>query len=164
MEEEFIELFEHIQGILLSYPAYEVSKPEASRKKVKTFLQSHPTIAGDMWSFLCFIFMCKTSKMNRHIIVPLNQFLSKNAAKRFSDRKAADSYHCRKFIKQNNIRKPSHLEKGLSEEYLASKREKYFNTPRGFIECQSFDGALFSPNICNRCQYYYICSVEKITY
>lgn len=157
-EEEFIELYEYIQGRLISSPGFECSKRRDNLKKTRSFLEKHHSLTSDLYGFISFIFFLRTSAKNRYIVIPFVQFISENAYKRYQSRSQQDDYFTSRFLYEREIGNPTaEKEEKLPIEYLDSKRAKYFNTPRGYIECESFNGVLFDEMKCKECKYNYLC-------
>lgn len=157
-EEEFIEIYEYIQGSLISNPGYSLLKKRDNAKKVKSFLDKHTDLTLPMYNFITFIFVLRTSKYNRYKIIPFNQFTSENAYKAYKERDSQQIYFTSKFQMDHNLSNPIKQSCVLSEVYLDEQRQKYFGTPRGYIICSSFNGILYNRGKCMRCKFNYICS------
>lgn len=159
--ETFVRMYEHIQGILISNPGYEILKKREAHKKAECFLEKHPNIIGKLYNFITFIFVLRTSKYSRYKVIPFTQFTSENAYKLYSEIDSQQSYFISKFQIENNLKNPIIEETVLSEEYLDLQRQKYFGEPRGFLLCRSFGGLLYNRGKCIRCKFNYICRDEK---
>lgn len=155
--EEFVEVYEYIQGKINSSPGYECSKRRTATSKAKVFLELHHSLTAEIFDFISFIFVLRTSEMNRYTFLPFGQFVSKNAYNLYKERTEQQCYFLRKFQLERELRNPIQEIPSLSSVYLDSQREKYFDSPRGYILCESFEGKLYDEVKCKECRYNYIC-------
>lgn len=157
--EEFIETYEYIQGKLLGNPGYQYNKRKLAEKKTAEFLFNNPMLTENIFDFITFIFVLRTSKFNRYTVIPFNQFTSKNAVKHYKERESKMIHFTRKFQLDHNLRDPFSQRIGLSIEYLDKVRERDFNTAKGFIRCNSYEGFMYDKIKCKGCRFTYICGI-----
>lgn len=155
-EAEFLEVYEYIQGKISGNPGFQYNKPIEAKKKIRIFLQENPTVT-DIFDFITFISVLRTSKYNRYTIIPFSQYTSKNAAKLYKEKTPQQDYFIRKFQFRFELRNPLLKQVGLSTVYLDSQRKRYFDTPKGFLKCSSYEGFLYDTEKCKGCRYTYIC-------
>lgn len=156
-EEEFVGTYEYTQGVLNGNFGYEYGKKREALKKAAAFLSENPSITEEIFDFITFICVLRTSRYNRYTVIPFNQFTSKNAVKLYRERSSQHDYFIRKFQMSNHLRDPYLKKVSLSEEFLERQRRKYFNSPRGFLLCQEYGGYLWDEVKCKNCRYNYIC-------
>lgn len=159
--EEFIETYEYIQGCLIGNPGYQYGKKKLAEKKVSEFLFNNPILTENIFDFITFIFVLRTSKFNRYTVIPFNQFTSKNAAKYYKERDGKINHFIRKFQLDHNLRDPFSKKVGLSVEYLDRVRRKHFDSPKGFLTCASYEGFLYDKIKCEGCKFNYICGDQN---
>lgn len=79
-----------------------------------------------------------------------SKFLEKYAKSKYVD------FIIEKVSEERGINLPNYNPpiSGISKAYLIKQKKRYFNTPRGYIYCQSFGDSIKANDIvCNRCIY-----------
>jgi hypothetical protein len=155
--EEFETIYEYLQGKLTNNPKYEFHAKRKDRERIKDFLENE--IVGNLWNYLTFqfnrqVFLLSVSKLS---IVPLPNVIGKAAIERWRKRTQKDMWFTSKFVMEYDLRNPIQKEEVLSDSYLDKERRLYFDTPRGYILCESYDGFLYHDEKCKGCRYIKLC-------
>ena len=156
-KEEFKEIYEYLQGKLTNNPMYEWRMKRKDREKINDFLENE--IVGDLWNYLTFqfhrqVFLLSVSKLN---MVPLANVIGKAAIERWRNRTQRDMWFVSKFVMEHDLCNPIKKEECITESYLDKERSLYFNSPRGYILCESYDGFLYHDEKCKGCRYIKLC-------
>lgn len=155
--EEFETIYEYLQGKLTNNPKYEFHAKRKDKERIKDFLENE--IVGNLWNYLTFqfnrqVFLLSVSKLS---IVPLPNVIGKAAIERWRKRTQKDMWFASKFVMEYDLRNPIQKEEVLSDSYLDKERRLYFDTPRGYILCESYDGFLYHDEKCKGCRYIKLC-------
>lgn len=154
--EEFIEIYEYIQSRLLSRPNFELNLKRSVRSKLEKFLEDNNF---PIWEYLTFQFAIEENRDSRFKTIPYNHIVGKNALKRWQEKSKGYSFLVLRFLMSKDLNNPlKEKEVFLSDRYLKEQREKYFNSPRGYLHCQSFERLLYDEDACKDCRYNYFCS------
>lgn len=153
---KFIDCYEMVMGTLISYPNYECRKMVA-RRWVEDFFLKYPAIQFSMFEFITFVAFKRIESIRKYGVVPLNHFTSDKAVKTYQERSKKLDYRFSEFQSQWRFQNPTDQRFVLSEEYKDRQRNKFFNTPEGFLFCEEYDGLLFHKEKCKPCKYNYIC-------
>ena len=95
-------------------------------------------------------------------MVPLMNVIGKTAIDRWKKRTKRDIYFTSKFVMENELFNPIENEEGgVSESYLDEQRKLYFDSPEGYILCDSFDGYLLDEEKCKGCRYIRLCKEKE---
>lgn len=156
-KEEFETIYEYLQGKLTNNPKYEFHAKRKDRERIKDFLENE--IVGNLWNYLTFqfnrqVFILSVSKLS---IIPLPNVIGKAAIERWRKRTQKDMWFTSKFVMEYDLRNPIQKEEALSDSYLDKERQLYFDSPRGYILCESYDGFLCHEKKCKGCRYIKLC-------
>lgn len=156
-KEEFKLIYSYLQGKLSSNPAYEFRPKRKDREKLDEFLSNDKV--GNLWEYLTFQFNRQmfVLTLSNLPIVPLMNVIGKTAIDRWRKRTKRDIYFTSKFVMENELFNPIESEEGISESYLDEQRKLYFDSPEGYILCDSFDGYLLDEEKCKGCRYILLC-------
>lgn len=156
-KEEFVKIYEYLQGKLTNNPAYEFTLKRKDREKLEKFLDNE--VVGNLWNYLTFqfnrqVFLLQVSGLP---MVPFRNVISNKAIERWRHRTRQEMWFTSKFVMEHDLFNPIEKENTVSENYMDKQRKLYFDSSKGFILCESFDGFLFDLEKCQGCRFIRIC-------
>lgn len=155
--EEFVDLIEMFYARIFNYPTYQLSSLQ--KRKVRDFVEENDGF--DSFEYLAFIFSYRATHNRSGKVFPLNHIIGENALKRFRTRTKEQSYMTSVFLQKRGIQDIRPKPFLLSQEYLDEERQKYFDTPQGFLNCYSFRGLLYNEEKCKECRFNKTCKNEN---
>ena len=155
MLDEFIELYEYLVSRFNSNPLYELKRTVQNKKLISNFLiNSNIQTSESLWRYLLFQFVLRENNKSNKYFLTLSNCVSKNAWKRWEERTDEMMFIVAKLQREKGLRNPLIKETyQFSEEYKDMQRHKFWNTPRGFILCDEYDGLLYDRAKCFQCRY-----------
>lgn len=158
MLEQFYEIYEYLQGVFLSSPSYCVKRSKRRDLMISSFLKKNKIEdIGALWGYLVFCFVVFESKKSRFSVLPINNITSKNAKNQYDSRSQEMDFTVESIKIKKGLRNPLRKESEkhvFAKEYLEKQRQKFFNTPRGFIHCSDFGiENIYERGTCITCKY-----------
>lgn len=164
MIEEFCEIFEYLKQRIECNPFYEVKRVKKNRDAILRFFKnSNINSIEEIWDFLLFQLVLSDNKYSNTHSLTLFKCISINAIKRWKERTSEQMFVLSKLQRERGLRNPlAKQNSSFSEEYLDFLRNKFFNTPRGFILCGEYEGALYNDEKCKNCNYKIACKNGRV--
>lgn len=156
---EFVEIYEYLMIHFNSNPVFSLKKTKQNYAMIENFLNtSNIQTPSQLWRYLLFQFVLNESRRSNKYSAMISNCVSKNALKRWEERTEEQIFLMAKFQREKGLSNPlAREEYSYSEEFKDMTRKKYWNTPRGYILCNEYDGALYDRVKCFRCKYKEAC-------
>lgn len=161
--EEFFKIYNLILVRLYPNSNFVLENNFKNREAITKFIEKF-TFVGEnfLWDYIVYQFS-KYSKV-KDKIVHLNWIIGQKAINRWENRTEQELYWLHSYKEKFGLVKPSISNYTMSDDYKDLQRELYYNTERGFINCQEFGGLLFDikNKFCSRCLFKEICKNGNI--
>lgn len=158
MLDEFCEIYEYLVARLNNNPGYELKRTDKNIGLIdKFFKNSQIKTVDEIWKYLSFQIVLSDRKNSRICYINLPRIISLNSIKRWNERSSEEIFMVSRILRQRGLQNPIKERRGFSEEYLDFLRHKYWNSPRGFILCEEYEGGLYDEIKCKECRYNKAC-------
>lgn len=161
MIDEFCDIYEYLIARLNNSPGYELKRSQKNINLINKFMiNSKINTTDEIWKYLSFQIVLSDRKNSGIFYITLAKCLCLNSIKQWNERTSEKMFMVSRILRQRGLRNPLESQSRFSEEYLDFLRHKFWNTPRGYILCNEYEGALYNEIKCKECKYNKACKYE----
>lgn len=163
---KIIQVYEYMYQRTYMQPDYAMARTGRNLKLLSKFQKMIPVDAGNdfIWNYTVHAFWCYDGKLSRRN-VELNWIYGQRMVGRYRNRTEDQIYRLQQYKESKAIKNPlkEGYELSLSDAYKDKQRKKYWNTPRGYLNCLDFGGFLYDEKnvYCKNCRYKKHCDVKS---
>ncbi len=141
-KQQFIKLYEKLFRLVSGMTTVNISLNEREKKMVDKFLLKYDVYSEDwLFDYLIFQFSRYHDKQTMYGkgVVQVNWVIGGKADEAWRNRTEQHLYYADKFKQQYGITKETNFNTVLSEDWTNRERKRFFNTERGFLNCQELE-------------------------
>lgn len=137
-------------------------KTKSSIELVRNFWKETGIVSEKvLWEYMVFQASLKDNEKSRIFAVNPSALIGPVAIKNWKKRNKIQLHVAVKKQREYGWKSPFEEKDGYSEEYREMLRKRFWNTERGFLWCQQYEGWLFDKDKCQGCDFFKACENLK---